>query len=70
MNAAALGFAARTFDAVVCIQNGIAVFGVDRRALVEEAWSILFEGLAKRPERVVRLAEALRAPDLDVIIGG
>jgi SAM-dependent methyltransferase len=37
MNALNLDFAGGTFDAVVCIQNGICAFGVDAEALVREA---------------------------------
>jgi SAM-dependent methyltransferase len=37
MNAVALGFHDQQFDDVVCIQNGISAFKVDRRRLVEEA---------------------------------
>jgi len=36
MNAAELGFADSVFDAVVCIQNGISAFKVDRLQLVQE----------------------------------
>ena len=36
-NAIALGFQDRVFDVVACIQNGVSVFGVDRRALIVEA---------------------------------
>jgi len=37
MNAVALGFHDRQFDSVICIQNGISAFKVDRRSLIEEA---------------------------------
>ncbi len=37
MDAVALGFRDRIFDLVVCIQNGISAFGVNRRALVAES---------------------------------
>jgi len=37
MDAVALGFQDGCFDAVVCIQNGISAFRVDRRKLIEEA---------------------------------
>ncbi len=37
MNALHLGFRNETFDAVICIQNGISAFGVDRTALLTEA---------------------------------
>jgi len=44
MDAARLAFVDATFDVVVCVQNGIAAFGVDRRALVHEAWRVLRPG--------------------------
>lgn len=44
MNAARLGFAAGSFDLVACLQNGIAVFGVDRDELVGEAVRVLRPG--------------------------
>ncbi|MBI4717149.1 MAG: class I SAM-dependent methyltransferase [Planctomycetes bacterium] len=37
MDAAALGFSGGVFDVVLCLQNGLSAFGVDRRALVREA---------------------------------
>lgn len=37
MNAVLLGFPDQTFDLVACIQNGIAAFRVDPRALLREA---------------------------------
>lgn len=37
MDASRLGFLDRTFDMVVCVQNGISAFRCDRRQLVEEA---------------------------------
>jgi len=37
MDAAKLGFNDRTFDCVVCIQNGISAFHVDQRALISES---------------------------------
>jgi SAM-dependent methyltransferase len=37
MNAAALGFRDAVFDVVLCVQNGISAFGVDRRALLTES---------------------------------
>lgn len=47
MDAARLGFTAASFDAVVCIQNGIAVFGVDPVMVFAEALRVLRpEGLA------------------------
>lgn len=55
MDAAQLGFAARSFDVVFCIQNGIAVFGVDPTRLVKEAvrvakpgGSVLFSSYSDR----------------------
>lgn len=36
-----LGFAAGSFDRVVCIQNGISAFHVDRRVLVREVVRVL-----------------------------
>ncbi len=36
-----LGFAAASFDRVVCIQNGISAFHVDRRMLVREVVRVL-----------------------------
>lgn len=41
MDAMRLGFGDRTFDRVVCIQNGISAFYVDRRELVREALRVL-----------------------------
>ncbi|MGD2154510.1 MAG: class I SAM-dependent methyltransferase [Gemmatimonadales bacterium] len=37
MDAVALAFADAAFDLVICVQNGIAAFGVDKRTLIEEA---------------------------------
>jgi 2-polyprenyl-6-hydroxyphenyl methylase/3-demethylubiquinone-9 3-methyltransferase len=37
MDAVALALADATFDLVICVQNGIAAFGVDKRKLIEEA---------------------------------
>jgi len=37
MDAAMLGFNDRTFDCVVCIQNGISAFHVDQEALISES---------------------------------
>jgi SAM-dependent methyltransferase len=37
MDAGFLGFRDQTFDIVLCIQNGISAFSIDRRALIEEA---------------------------------
>ena len=36
MDAATLGFRDRTFDTVICIQNGISAFHVDQRTLITE----------------------------------
>lgn len=44
MNAAATGFANSSFDAVICIQNGISAFHVDRLQLVSEALRICRPG--------------------------
>lgn len=44
MDAIALGFRDRQFDAVVCIQNGISAFGVDQRNLIEEAVRVTRSG--------------------------
>ncbi len=44
MNAAATGFANSSFDAVVCIQNGISAFHVDRAQLVAEALRLCRSG--------------------------
>jgi SAM-dependent methyltransferase len=41
MDATRLGFAARSFERVVCIQNGISAFHVDQRELVREALRVL-----------------------------
>jgi len=37
MDAATLGFRDRTFDRVICIQNGISAFHVDQRTLITES---------------------------------
>ncbi|MFI5449728.1 MAG: class I SAM-dependent methyltransferase [Candidatus Bathyarchaeia archaeon] len=37
MDAATLGFRDRTFDRVICIQNGISAFHVDQRVLITES---------------------------------
>jgi 2-polyprenyl-6-hydroxyphenyl methylase/3-demethylubiquinone-9 3-methyltransferase len=61
MDAARLAFAARSFDLVFCVQNGIAVFGVDRNTLFAEAirvtrrgGTVLFSSYSERfwPERL------------------
>lgn len=44
MDALALDFDDASFDAVLCVQNGIAAFRVDREALVREAWRVLRPG--------------------------
>jgi len=44
MDAIQIAFADESFDAVVCVQNGIAAFNVDQRALVTEAWRVLKPG--------------------------
>lgn len=40
MNAIKVGFGGESFDAVICIQNGISAFHVDQLALVDEAFRI------------------------------
>jgi 2-polyprenyl-6-hydroxyphenyl methylase/3-demethylubiquinone-9 3-methyltransferase len=37
MDASILGFRDRQYDCVVCIQNGVSAFHVDKRALIKEA---------------------------------
>jgi len=44
MDASRLPFVNESFDAVVCLQNGIAAFGVDPAALVLEAQRVLKPG--------------------------
>jgi len=44
MNAVDLAFPAGAFDAVVCVQNGICAFGVDRAKLVREALRVARPG--------------------------
>lgn len=44
MDAKKLGFAAKSFDRVICIQNGIAAFHIDQRVLVREALRVLRPG--------------------------
>lgn len=44
MDAGRLGFKGDVFDAVVCIQNGISAFQVDRRQLVAEALRVTAPG--------------------------
>ena len=55
MNAARLGFRRRSFDTVICIQNGLSAFKVDQRELIEEAirvtrpgGNVLFSSYAER----------------------
>ncbi|MCP4570043.1 MAG: class I SAM-dependent methyltransferase, partial [FCB group bacterium] len=61
MDAASLGFSDDAFDLVVCIQNGLSAFKVDRRKLIEEALRVtrpggmaLFSSYAEKfwPERL------------------
>jgi len=61
MDASRLGFTACAFDAVFCIQNGIAVFSVDRQSVFDEAvrvtrpgGRVLFSSYSERfwPERL------------------
>lgn len=44
MDAARLAFAGASFDAVVCVQNGICAFGVNQEALLREALRVLRPG--------------------------
>jgi SAM-dependent methyltransferase len=44
MDASALAFVDGEFDAVVCVQNGICAFGVDRAGLVREALRVTHPG--------------------------
>jgi SAM-dependent methyltransferase len=44
MDAAALGFCPKTFDVVVCAQNGVSAFGTDRRGLITEALRVTRPG--------------------------
>jgi 2-polyprenyl-6-hydroxyphenyl methylase/3-demethylubiquinone-9 3-methyltransferase len=44
MNATRLGFADRQFDAVVCVENGISSFRVNKRKLVGEALRVTRPG--------------------------
>ncbi len=44
MDAAALAFKNDTFDAVVCIQNGISAFHIDQRRLLNEALRVTRSG--------------------------
>ena len=44
MDASQLAFRDRSFDVVVCIQNGISAFQVGRRELIREAMSVTKSG--------------------------
>jgi SAM-dependent methyltransferase len=44
MDAGFLGFKDQTFEVVVCIQNGLSAFSIDRRALIEEALRVTKTG--------------------------
>lgn len=44
MDAVALAFRDATFDAVVCVQNGICAFAVDRATLLRESLRVAREG--------------------------
>jgi len=44
MNALDLGFGEGEFDCTVCVQNGVAAFGVDRERLVDEAHRVTRPG--------------------------
>lgn len=44
MNAVDLGFCDRLFDTVICIQNGISAFKVDRHRLIREAMRVTRPG--------------------------
>lgn len=44
MDAVALAFAAGSFDAVLCLQNGICAFGVDQASLLGETLRVTREG--------------------------
>ncbi len=44
MNAVELGFSDRKFDTVICIQNGISAFKVNKRKLIEEAIRVTRSG--------------------------
>lgn len=47
MNALRLGFPDNCFDLVICIQNGISAFGVDRLALIKEAVRVTKAGTGR-----------------------
>jgi 2-polyprenyl-6-hydroxyphenyl methylase/3-demethylubiquinone-9 3-methyltransferase len=44
MDAVALGLADAAFDLVICVQNGIAAFGIDQRRLIDEAIRVTRSG--------------------------
>lgn len=44
MNAVELGFSGRSFDTVICVQNGISAFKVNKRNLIEEATRVTRSG--------------------------
>jgi 2-polyprenyl-6-hydroxyphenyl methylase/3-demethylubiquinone-9 3-methyltransferase len=44
MNAATLGFRPQSFEAVVCVQNGLAAFREDRQAVLAEAMRVTKPG--------------------------
>ena len=44
MDASRLGFKDHSFDAVICIQNGISAFHVDQRVLLQEALRVVRPG--------------------------
>ncbi len=44
MNAVALGFCDRKFDIVICVQNGISAFKVNKRRLIEESIRVTRSG--------------------------
>lgn len=44
MDAVELGLSDKKFDAVVCIQNGISAFNVNRRKMIEEAMRVTRSG--------------------------
>jgi SAM-dependent methyltransferase len=56
MDASSLAFVDGSFDAVVCIQNGISAFHVDQRELIRESLRVLKPGGAvlEAPPGVVR----------------
>jgi len=44
MNAVELGFSDKKFDTVICVQNGISAFKVNKRKLIEEAIRVTRSG--------------------------